>query len=271
MGRLGSATRMLFAGTALVMLAACTSSGTDGTAANQEDLEGVFWVLVDMEQDGETTAPLESSRIDLVLEGQSASGSSGCNSYSGEYTLTQDGISFGQMATTLKACPQPLMEQEQTYLTVLQAAEEATLDGDTLTLSGPEGTLVFSSEGAPTLSGTTWEMLSHNNGKQAVVSKTADTTVTAAFAQDGRVSGFGGCNDYTGPFEETGTSISIGPLASTQKMCIDAEVMEQERLFLRALENAETYEVRGDDLTLRNDDGATQATFRRSDSPQSSP
>ena len=91
------------------------------------------------------------------------------------------------------------------------------------------------------MAGTSWKVVSYNNGNQAVVSVLAGTELTANFEDNGNVGGKAGCNGYFGAFKTDGDQISIGPLAMTGKMCEDEAVMEQEMLFLQALESAATY------------------------------
>ena len=87
-------------------------------------------------------------------------------------------------------------------------------------------------------------MIGYNNGKQAVVSVTLGTTLTANFGADGMLSGSAGCDDYTAPYRTDGKrspaalagKISIGPAATTRKMCAEPpNIMEQETQFLQAL------------------------------------
>jgi putative lipoprotein len=86
-------------------------------------------------------------------------------------------------------------------------------------------------------------------------------TVTLDFGADGTVSGFSGCNNYNGPYTETAPDgITIGPLASTMKLCDDA-INQIEQEYLAAMGNVATYQIDGSTLTLRDADGATQATF----------
>jgi heat shock protein HslJ/uncharacterized lipoprotein YbaY len=47
-------------------------------------------------------------------------GTSSCNSYRGPYTIGGEGLSIGQTAGTLKACPPELMTQETAFLSVLR-------------------------------------------------------------------------------------------------------------------------------------------------------
>jgi heat shock protein HslJ/uncharacterized membrane protein len=54
------------------------------------------------------------------------SGSSGCNRFTGSYTLSGEGLTFGDMASTRMACPMPQMETEQRFLDLLAKITRAT-------------------------------------------------------------------------------------------------------------------------------------------------
>jgi|SRR5262245_13564425 len=77
---------------------------------------------------------------------------------------------------------------------------------------------------------------------------------TAAF--DGtRVSGFGGCNRYTGEVEEKAPgAITMGALAAT-KMACPAPAMEVEARYLTALGQVTQYMLAGGRLVLRGPGG----------------
>ena len=78
----------------------------------------------------------------------------------------------------------------------------------------------------------------------------ADTGISAQFSPDGKISGSAGCNRYSGTYTISGNSITItSSIASTMMMCDDA-IMEQESAYLKALPEAKTYEINGDQLTL---------------------
>jgi heat shock protein HslJ len=49
-------------------------------------------------------------------------GDAGCNRFTGAYKVKGDRISIGPLATTLMACPEPIMAAEATFLTRLNAA-----------------------------------------------------------------------------------------------------------------------------------------------------
>ena len=123
--------------------------------------------------------------------------------------------------------------------------------------------LVFEAQ-SQNLSGTAWEATGYNNGKQAVTSVLAGSTITAEFGKDGKLSGNSGCNSYNGPYTTTGSQIKIGPLASTRKACGDpAGFMEQDVQYLAALESAATYKIEGTTLEMRTEDGALAAEYRK--------
>lgn len=71
--------------------------------------------------------------IEFMADG-TVKGTGGCNSFSGKYTLMAEGISFGPMATTKKACPGSVGEQEHTFLRFLATIERYKVDGDELEL-----------------------------------------------------------------------------------------------------------------------------------------
>ena len=69
-------------------------------------------------------------------------GDSGCNRFTGGYTVKGDAITIGPLASTLMACPDPQMKAEATFLGKLQKSNHWKADsaklrlyhGSTLTL-----------------------------------------------------------------------------------------------------------------------------------------
>jgi heat shock protein HslJ len=56
------------------------------------------------------------------------SGSSGCNTFNGTYTLDGDAIAIGPLATTMMACPDEIMAQEQAFLTALTSSAKVSVE-----------------------------------------------------------------------------------------------------------------------------------------------
>jgi heat shock protein HslJ len=89
-------------------------------------------------------------------------------------------------------------------------------------------------------------------GGTVVIDPTTDITLTVA--ADGTLSGYGGCNNYNGPYTVTGKTtekgygITIGPLISTQKYC---EIYSrQETMYLDILGKSMAYSVNGNKLSI---------------------
>jgi heat shock protein HslJ len=80
------------------------------------------------------------------------------------------------------------------------------------------------------------------------------------FRQDAKqVSGFGGCNRFTGSYTVEGELILLGPIASTRMAC--ARGMEVERAFYAALSRAARWEIAGAHLELLDAAGRMVAQF----------
>jgi len=243
----------------IMILTACASSGSQQGG----DLTGKVWALTELMG----KAPLAGTGIsaEFTADGTVA-GSAGCNRYSGTYTVSGGNITFStQSAMTMMMCEQPVMDQESAYMQALGEARTFAVKGDQLTLFGGDGTgLAVYEAQSQELAGTTWEVTAFNNGKQAVVGVLEGTTLTASFGKDGNISGNAGCNNYNGPYKVDGDQITIGPLASTMKMCSDpAGIMDQEAQYLAALQSAANYQIEGNVLELRTKDDAMAALFKR--------
>jgi heat shock protein HslJ len=81
----------------------------------------------------------------------------------------------------------------------------------------------------------------------------ADTEITAEFvSSEGTIRGSAGCNSYFGGYEVEGNRISIpGPIGATEMYCVEPEgIMEQEQEYLAMLQNAETYDIKDDQLRI---------------------
>lgn len=104
----------------------------------------------------------------------------------------------------------------------------------------------------PQLSGTRWAVTSVDG---AVPGRGAD--LTADFGVDGRINGDSGCNNFSGPYIQTGATVQIGELLSTRRACTDNERQQQETRMLRVLQGVNTVE-RGRDgrINLRGDSGS---------------
>ncbi|MGH6763897.1 MAG: META domain-containing protein [Phyllobacterium sp.] len=99
------------------------------------------------------------------------------------------------------------------------------------------------------LLGVTWR-LSSLQGKELQGSVKSTLTL----AEDGKVNGHGGCNNFGGSAKIDGASIKFGNLFSTMMAC-EENKMEQERAFHEVLGNAASYELSEGNLVLKDDAG----------------
>ena len=84
--------------------------------------------------------------------------------------------------------------------------------------------------------------------------------VTIAFTDDNRVGGSTGCNSYGGPYTIEDDHLSFGQIISTQKACIPG--IQTEAHYLEVLQKTNRYELKNNQLILKNDD-VVLATFSR--------
>ena len=118
----------------------------EGALSAGATLENTDWRLVSFGLRGAAKPLVEGSTITLMLTGEQAGGSGGCNLYGGTYQVEEGSISFDEITRTLRACADERMtDQEQRYLAALQSAGRYALDGNILRLwyDDGAGVLVF--------------------------------------------------------------------------------------------------------------------------------
>jgi heat shock protein HslJ len=185
------------------------------------------------------------------------SGTGGCNQYNAEYTTTaSNGITITQPITILMACAEPVMQQETQYLSLLPTAAKYEISGDQLTMYNSAGTkiLIYKKHVPVPLTGT-WNLFNYNNGKGAIQSVMIGSTTNAVFGSNWKLSGTGGCNQYSAEYTTTASNgITITQPTSTMMACAEP-VNQQETQYFSLLPTAAKYEISGDQLTLFNTTG----------------
>ncbi len=255
---LGLVVALPFAASACGSDAATDDAATDAAAS----LGDRVWRAVEIA--GVTTPPADGAEVTATFENGVISGSGGVNRYTAAYTTeAPDGIAIEQAAATLMAGPEDAMAQEQAYFDALSKAASFAVTDDSLTLKDDQGaTLVRYEVAVPTaLEGTTWNALAYNNGREALVSLAADSTITAVFGEDGSLSGNASVNQYSTTYSTTGDTMSIAAEIVATMMAGSPELMEQEAAYLAALPLTATYTIEGDELWLRDAEGAALAHY----------
>ncbi len=101
------------------------------------------------------------------------------------------------------------------------------------------------------LEGPTWLL----DMKALGVDGADDITSTITFA-DGRAAGSNGCNQFTGPYTQDGSKLTIGLLAGTQRACTPPG-SEVETTVMAKLGEVKGFAISGETLTLN--DGSDKA------------
>ena len=223
--------------------------------ADTVDLDGTAWILT---QIGDSTLPSDLVGTLVFADGKAA-GSTTCNRYSGSYERDVSDLSFGPLMTTMMACLNPSPEAD--FMAAMEQVASYQVVDEQLLLVDGNGNTVLTFKPQPTeLSGTSWELLSYHKGS-AMVSLIADSEITATF-DDERLTGSAGCNSYFATVEIDGSQLNLGPAGSTEMWCAQPEgVMEQETAYLQAIQNAASYRVEGNKLTLLDENGMRLALY----------
>lgn len=110
-------------------------------------------------------------------------------------------------------------------------------------------TLAACGGGSASLTGVTWTVT-------AMPGVGVDPTVpiTAVFGTDGKVSGSGGCNNYSADYTVSGSNLTVASPMSSMMSCNEG-VDQQESQYFYLLESTGAYEIKGNALTLKDSSG----------------
>lgn len=115
------------------------------------------------------------------------------------------------------------------------------------------------------LENTKWKLVELNGEQNAAFGENADSFW---FSLDGKqIFGTGACNRFFGGYElSENDGIEIGPMGMTKMYCPNIDL---EDAFVRALDEADAYSVKGDVLTLSKE-GKALVSFQGSAMPSQS-
>jgi heat shock protein HslJ len=183
------------------------------------------------------------------------SGSSGCNRYTTSFKANDGRMEIKMPASSLMACDKG-MEQEAAYLQALEKAESYTIDSASLeiTYGAGEGVLRFSARHLP-LENVLWTLV-NLNGDNTLAGLEATTALFEPGAESGKgqVGGVAMCNNYGGIFTKDKDALTVEALATTRMSCAE-KVMQAESSYLEIMENAKSYQVLGETLTITSEKG----------------
>lgn len=244
-----------------------TAVATTGEATTMEtnDLHGIRWLLAFyLDAQGQTVVALPDREVSAEFDPDGrVAGSGGCNRYFASYTVDGQNLTISQAGSTMMACePAEVMAQEAAFLAALSSAATWQVEGEQLTIRNAAGEVAVTLKAQPaqSLAGTSWSAVNINIGT-AVSTLVAGTTITAAFGEDGQVTGTAGCNNYFASYTVDGQNLTIGQAGSTMMACEPAEIMAQETAYLTALANAATWSIENGQLRILDAEGHIVAVF----------
>lgn len=203
-----------------------TAAGSPGASASESgrttrgELDGRSFVSSQV-TGSHTLVP--GSTITLAFEGGSLSANAGCNSMAGRYTLAGGKLTAPQLASTMMACDQALMDQDTWLAQFLASGPAYALTGDTLTLTGATDTVVLgpAPSGAEALRSTGWKVsdtITITN--QANTTAAIDSSLNAWMRFSGdEVAYNNSCNLGQGPAQIGDDTITFGALRQTLIAC----------------------------------------------------
>lgn len=211
----------------VLFISSCTMiRNTTNTSPGQEPLFLSKWTLDNLHG---STISIESQPYLLFTAGETfrVSGFAGCNLITGGFTLSGvDSIDFGEIASTLMACPQYATEQD--FLTALQEANRWMISGGQLFLlqgsdvvaSFTGSTIDVAEEAGNMAVNGTWE-LSYISGPRiafdALYPQQKPTLVISM--PNTKATGNSGCNSFSVDVKIKDKTILFGPIAATKMYC----------------------------------------------------
>jgi len=118
-------------------VAAMTELGGTGPTATSDALAGTQWEILAI--DGQAVVPTDPPLVVTFGHDGRVSGTTGVNQLTASYSLTAEYLTFGPLATTRRAGPSELMEQEHRVIASLAGMCSYRLDARSLSIDGPLG------------------------------------------------------------------------------------------------------------------------------------
>jgi heat shock protein HslJ len=112
----------------------------------QVEFEGTVWNLdTYRNSQGSLVGVLQNTEITAQFQNGTVGGSSGCNSYSGDYTISGNALTIGALSITLMYCTMPngVMAQEGDYIAALKSVTSYRINGNTLIMTNAAGDVVL--------------------------------------------------------------------------------------------------------------------------------
>lgn len=98
----------------------------DMATAGSGVLDGSIWTVISLNG---AVVP-EANAPTLAFQGPGVTGSTGCNRYFGQVSVTENGVTFAPMGVSRRACAPEIMDLENDFLAALRQVDGFALHGD---------------------------------------------------------------------------------------------------------------------------------------------
>ena len=103
-------------------------------------------------------------------------------------------------------------------------------------------------EPAPSLTGTTWKLTSYSRVDS--LNPVAAEEGTLTLSPDGKLTGVGACNEFSGTYEVKGQQIIFGHFDWGSKFCPEPQMTQESTVYDTLDNHTVDYKVEGNTLTL---------------------
>lgn len=200
----------------------------------------------------------------FLRDSNSVSGLAGCNRYTGSLVLGQNGQTrIGPLGVSKRACLDRAVSRLETdLLSAFQRAVRVEITSANIELLGANGARIarFSNAAVAATPDNAFEQqkwtLRLINGGSVSITSRPDMTFDG-----GRISGFSGCNRFSGGYTRQGNRLQISQIVSTRMACTNPAQSRTETQFLSALRTISQMTQAGQTLILRAQDGGSTLVF----------
>ncbi|MER2598034.1 MAG: META domain-containing protein [Caldilineales bacterium] len=220
------------------------------------------WSLQDYRDEQSAMQPAAAEATLAFTEGE-ANGNAGCNQFFAPYVLSGDSLTFGPAGSTMMACEDPRMAQEQAMLGNLALAASFRITGDQLEILDQAGETLLSfarqassetrsPETSPV--GSTWQWLGSFYSEQDGLAVDDPSKYTLTLLPDGKVDLKIDCNLGGGNYTLQGAALTLEVATMTRVACPEGTLSDT---FIGDLSRAATFALDGSELVITLADGGT--------------
>lgn len=248
-----------------ITLISCGATQTEKTSHPKDesmDITSTFWKL-DLLEGEKVMHPEDPRHIGFILNNDEyrISGWAGCNNFFGTFKISDDKISFSQMGSTRMACLTTTFDENK-FLRIFENVDRYQIKNDRLELLKGSTVLAVLQAESDSASGELEEKywkLNTLRGKAVTIENEQEQEIHFILKkQEGKISGFAGCNAFSGNYKLNGKKLELSKVISTLRACPHLKFQDSD--FTSLFGEMDTYEVK-DDLLIFKKGAKELATF----------